>query len=57
MGLEWRNGVAKRSGEMELQNRVTKKSHKMKKYGGVCNRLPEGSTKVIKNNVQNEYVV
>ena len=59
-------GVAKWSHKSELQMGVTKVchkdesqrgGHKNKKIGSICNRYPEGSKKLSKNNVQNKYVV
>ena len=63
---ELRMGVMKLSHEDELQRGVTKLSHKdesqrgghkNKKIQGICNRYPKESKKLIKNKVQNKYVV
>ena len=62
---EWgsRTGVTKMSRKDESQTGVTKLSHKdesgckNKKFGGICIGYPKGSNKLIKNNVQNKYVV
>ena len=42
--MESRNGVAKWSHKDESQ----RGGHKNKKLGGICNRFPEGSTKLSK---------
>ena len=49
MSRKWESQmrVAKLSREDELQRGIAK----IKKFRGVCNRFPEGSTKLIKKNV------
>ena len=42
------------SREMEFQSESQRGGRENKKFGGICNGYPEGTNKLIKNNVQNK---